>query len=268
MANQTDPNQNLKDNFPPIIPPQSDLPPLPANFFFSGGLATGGQKAVDNTSPQPATQPAVQPSVNDTTPVANTPPVVSVTPKKKYGSGRIIATILGILILVGGVGAGIVLTQQKQLIPQQAAGQNIICTTGGSITTQSGKKYCLINSSTSYSLATSSCNKYGSFASLLDGETKQDILDLEVRIKTEGARLSAKNPGCAGYINCQMYIKDSCTEIKAVYGEETSLYSGGISKDGLKCPLPQMGFNITPPESSGYLGSAGTSAGGVVCEMK
>ncbi len=51
------------------------------------------------------------------------PPEVTslVTPsKKKYGTGKIIATILGILILVGGVGAGIALTSQKQLFQQKA----------------------------------------------------------------------------------------------------------------------------------------------------
>jgi hypothetical protein len=44
------------------------------------------------------------------------------SPKKKFGGKRIIATILGIFLLVGGVGAGIVLTQQQQLFQQKAEG--------------------------------------------------------------------------------------------------------------------------------------------------
>jgi hypothetical protein len=44
------------------------------------------------------------------------------SPKKKFGGGKIIATILGLVLLVGGVGAGVVLTQQQQLFQPKAAG--------------------------------------------------------------------------------------------------------------------------------------------------
>ena len=41
-------------------------------------------------------------------------------PKKKFGGKKMVATILGLLVLVGGLGAGIVLVQQQQDIRQRA----------------------------------------------------------------------------------------------------------------------------------------------------
>lgn len=79
-----DPNQN-------VSPQQSDLPPLPLSAQ--------------------AAQTEVTPPVS---------PIINSTPKKKSGRGRIFATILGILILFGGISAGYLLTQQKQLFQQQA----------------------------------------------------------------------------------------------------------------------------------------------------
>src|SRR5688500_11443715 len=45
-------------------------------------------------------------------------------PKKKYGGGKgkIIATILGLILLVGGVGTGVYLSQQNQNPEERAAG--------------------------------------------------------------------------------------------------------------------------------------------------
>ena len=84
---------------PPTFPDIPDIPAMPV---------TG--------TPQTPTPPPT-PS-ND---VLNIPPMIvdSSSPKKK--SGRIIATILGILLLVGAVGAGVVLVGQKQLFKQKAA---------------------------------------------------------------------------------------------------------------------------------------------------
>ncbi len=59
------------------------------------------------------------------------PPVVTPTsPKKKFGGKRVIATILGLLVLVGGVGAGIVLVRQQQDIREKAAGPGQSCSVG------------------------------------------------------------------------------------------------------------------------------------------
>jgi hypothetical protein len=84
------PNQDI----PPVFQPQTDLPPLPPEFESASG-------------------------VSGTTTVKPNPD--NGKPKKKFGSGRIIATILGILVLVGGVTTGVILTSQRQLLEQKAS---------------------------------------------------------------------------------------------------------------------------------------------------
>ena len=88
---------------PPIISPQVDLPPLSPDFQ---NLPENGAPPADKDSGS-----AAPPDISSVVPKA----------KKKFGGGKIIATILGLIVLVGGVGAGIVLTQQQQLFQQKAA---------------------------------------------------------------------------------------------------------------------------------------------------
>lgn len=116
--NPSDPNQNQPQGNPSSVPfsPQSDLPPLPPEF-----------QTVTETKTEELQTPLAQvPPPTDGSASPPPPEVTSlVTPsKKKYGTGKIIATILGILILVGGVGAGIALTSQKQLFQQKATSFN------------------------------------------------------------------------------------------------------------------------------------------------
>jgi len=84
------PDQNLPNTPPLSFPDVADVPSMP-----------------------PAA-PATAPENLDIPPMIAEPKI----PKKK--SGRIIATILGILLLVGAVGAGVVLVGQKQLFQQKA----------------------------------------------------------------------------------------------------------------------------------------------------
>ena len=49
------------------------------------------------------------------------PPVVTPIGKPKGGGRKVIATILGLLVLVGGLGAGIILVRQQQDIREKAA---------------------------------------------------------------------------------------------------------------------------------------------------
>ena len=101
MPNQDPSNQNNQANSPDpgvSFTTQTDLPPMPADF-------QNVQK--DSGSASPPT-----PNINN---------IIS-SPKKKFGTGKIIATILGILVLVGGLGAGTYLIGQKQLFQQKAAG--------------------------------------------------------------------------------------------------------------------------------------------------
>jgi hypothetical protein len=108
-----DPTQNQNNQSQPLINgtlPQSDVPPMP-DYSSTGNS--------NSTSQSP-----VQPMVSNTQPPNASdffPPIISTPPKKKFGSGKIIATFLGILLLVGGITAGIVLTRQPQLIEQKAS---------------------------------------------------------------------------------------------------------------------------------------------------
>jgi hypothetical protein len=104
-----DPNQNNQQPpvTPPVIFPHSDLPPLPPSF----------QSLPENDAPKP-----IMGDSGSSAP-PEIPPKVSI-PKKKFGGGKIIATILGLIVLVGGVGAGILLTQQPQLFQQKAESVN------------------------------------------------------------------------------------------------------------------------------------------------
>jgi hypothetical protein len=116
--NQSDPNQPVnqpvappvQSTVPPIISPQADLPPLPPEFSTIGGSASGGQNVSQPTDQPPAGGSAAPPDISS---------VIS-KPKKKFAGGKIIATILGLFLLVGGIGAGIILIQQQQLLPQKA----------------------------------------------------------------------------------------------------------------------------------------------------
>lgn len=78
-------------------------------------VATDTPTFPTDVQPQFTTDPSTGNTVTPAIPPSITPP------KKKFGGGRIIATILGILLLVGGVGAGLILTQQQQLFQQKAS---------------------------------------------------------------------------------------------------------------------------------------------------
>lgn len=104
MPDQNQTNQTK--NPVSVISPQADLPPMPPAFqnVAAPTPTASGAPAETTTPPPPSPQPVIS------------------MPKKKFGGGRIIATILGLLLLVGGVGAGYVLTQQPQLFQQRASG--------------------------------------------------------------------------------------------------------------------------------------------------
>lgn len=141
--NQTDPNQGspipasdpggfqppvqpitpTADPMPPAFSAQPDLPPLPPDFQNVPTIDTQ-TPPINPISPadeQPTNKPINEP-LGSAAP-SDIPPIVS-GPKKKFGGGKMIATILGILVLVGGVGAGILLTQQPQLFQQKAGSVN------------------------------------------------------------------------------------------------------------------------------------------------
>lgn len=62
-----------------------------------------------------------QPQGEQTDPSFDIPTIVSTKPKSKFGGKKLAATIVGILLLVGAVAAGVVLVRQNQEIREQAA---------------------------------------------------------------------------------------------------------------------------------------------------
>lgn len=117
MPNQDPPNTNQNEtqgNNNPSVPfsPQADLPPLPPDF------QAVAEEKTEVVSAPPSENP---PQDGSSAPLG--PDIANLvnTPKKKFGTNKIIATVLGILMLVGGVGAGIALTSQKQLFQQKAS---------------------------------------------------------------------------------------------------------------------------------------------------
>jgi hypothetical protein len=107
-------------------PPAPSMPPIPTTE--EGGTPPPMPPAGIGAIPPSQGGPAPQNPASDGSASSNLgiPPVIT-TPKKKFGGGKIIATILGLLLLVGSIGAGVVLVQQKQLFQQKAG---LLCSGG------------------------------------------------------------------------------------------------------------------------------------------
>ena len=162
MPNQTDPNQVADTaSTPPVSVQHTDLPPLP-DFM---------NVPASQTPPASTTPQATPPADNSSGPAAppDLPPVAA-TPKKKFGGGKIIATILGLVLLVGGVGAGVVLTQQQQIFKPKATA-SCSCSAakdsqGNLIRDSSGKLSCSANAGSSCGGGSNAiCYDQGSYCS-------------------------------------------------------------------------------------------------------
>lgn len=118
--NNQDPNQDQTAGINPSVSfsPQADLPPFPSEFqnVTAESVVPTPNPAIPNleTSEPAATDGSAAPPVPDISSIIS-------SPKKKFGTGKIIATILSILIIVGGVGAGTYLVGQKQIFKQKAS---------------------------------------------------------------------------------------------------------------------------------------------------
>jgi hypothetical protein len=92
------------------------------------------------TLPPPPTPGGGDDSKGDQPPPDIPPVVTSPKPKKKFGGKKVVATILGILFLIGGIGAGVILVQNQQDIRERAydsegAGTNACEDAGGTCVT-------------------------------------------------------------------------------------------------------------------------------------
>ncbi len=101
---------------PPVMPAAPPLEPLPS--MDSSDLPPA-PPIVEPSTPGIPTEDTggAAPTFDISSTISGTPP-----PKKKFGGRKFVATILGLLVLVGGLGAGIILVQQQQDIREKAAG--------------------------------------------------------------------------------------------------------------------------------------------------
>jgi hypothetical protein len=92
-----DNNQQSTTDTPPILEVETNLPPM----IHDQTPPTAGSAAPNDDLIMPAI-------------------VTTTTQKKKFAGGKIIATILGLFLLVGGIGAGVYLVGQNQDIAEKA----------------------------------------------------------------------------------------------------------------------------------------------------
>jgi hypothetical protein len=114
---------------------------------------------IDDIAPPP---PPVMTQNAPDQPTDTSPPMTSGPGRRKLGkNGKIIATVLGILLLVGGVGAGVVLVQQQQEIREKAAdpccGGNVDCMTWDCTDAGMRQQWCQKNMGQNYCGQTGSC---------------------------------------------------------------------------------------------------------------
>ncbi|KKQ92121.1 MAG: hypothetical protein UT17_C0003G0144 [Candidatus Woesebacteria bacterium GW2011_GWB1_39_10] len=129
MPNQNDQNQNNNQTSGtiPVVFPQTDLPPLPPDFQTVQNVPP--DSSVTATSTTTATNVISNVQTGSAAP-ADLPPIIVSTPKKKFGGGKIIATILGLFLLVGGISGGVILTRQGPGFTNKAGGSGDTCDFG------------------------------------------------------------------------------------------------------------------------------------------
>jgi len=114
LPDETSVKAGVQDNpvVPPTVPPQPPIPEPVVPTFPS------------ETDFPPPPPPAGVPEASDL------PPIIS-PPAKKFRGKKMVATILGVLLLVGSLGAGIILVKQQQDIREKAEGitETINCIT-------------------------------------------------------------------------------------------------------------------------------------------
>ena len=140
----TDDKQSPLNNTQTVIPVADDMPPVVMNddhppvvmedttppMLSTTDLPLANPAPVVTEQPAPVTNNLSQSDKLDLSPDTSTgsaapsddivmAPVIT-TQKKKFAGGKVIATILGLFLLVGGLGAGVLLVGQNQNIEERA----------------------------------------------------------------------------------------------------------------------------------------------------
>lgn len=103
------------DQFPVFV--EETLPPMPQGTPTTPDVPPAPEKKDLTPTETPITTSGSAAPQDD----AIMPPTVTSKNKKKFAGGKVIATILGLFLLVGGVGAGVLLVNQNQNISEKAA---------------------------------------------------------------------------------------------------------------------------------------------------
>lgn len=106
-------------NTPPVLVQEDVLPPMPSQSEDKTPLSGVPQDVINPSSVVNSSSSAPENDIKIDTVM---PAVVTSGPKKKFAGGKVIATILGLFLLVGGLGAGIFLVGQNQNIAEKAGG--------------------------------------------------------------------------------------------------------------------------------------------------
>ncbi|MCK4588313.1 hypothetical protein KAT60_00665 [Candidatus Woesebacteria bacterium] len=129
----------VSQTIPPMEPSISTPIPPPVSPTDQGQTIDTPPPAANSTVPPPP--PIIEEQKKGE---ADIPPIVTTggKPKGKV-SKKVIATILGILFLVGGVSAGVILVQQQQEIREQARLPEPCKICSGEICIETGISFCL-----------------------------------------------------------------------------------------------------------------------------
>lgn len=118
-----DPNQTDPNSPQPVVPTTDPVVPAPDSTFQipdSSDVAPMPDFMNQSQSNDVASPAVVLAGTEEGSAAPVEFPSMVSAPKKKFGGGKLITTILGILVLVGGVGTGVYLTQQQQILAPKA----------------------------------------------------------------------------------------------------------------------------------------------------
>ncbi len=148
--------------------------------------------------------------------------ITQTPPEKKPSAGRIVAVFLGILILVGGLGAGLVLVRRQQTLKEQAAQCNeqcpgsdgvlrnctppesdgtpkeSLCNQAGRIESCGGRQYCCPNVNGTWTSNVSACIQTETICN--------DSLDND-----NDGKIDCADSDCANSVYCQATATPTAT---------------------------------------------------------
>ncbi len=244
----------------PATPTPTPTSPLPAFM------------RTDETPPPPSSPlpPASNPTLPSPVPTEAVPPPPP--PAKKWGKGALVGSIAAIFLIVASVVTGLTLYNRRSqpvapTAPQKSQAATDSLCQNGSFTTSGGFRFCFITDSsiTTRSAADTACQQYGTLASFLDGETKQDVLDVISRFGQDKVDIYQGRTGADP--DDGAYFADFCNAFTAHFGNgDLSLYWGNTEPAGtLNCSASRLSFGLS---HNGLINDTAEGNGlGAVCEL-